>query len=177
MSAPNPAVGARPGTFFVDRPDGFVWWVTSERDPSGVGFRWARFYGLRAHDWDYATQEEAEAADLVNVYASAPAPLDPGNPEHLRQVAAFVGRFRFRLGAPTGAAISVRDDLNTEADRLDREHAEAERRHAAHIAELALKARRSANPMWQRLDDVMPRERCDEDVDAVMDAVYGAGRW
>ena len=81
MTAPNPAVGARPGTFFVDRPDGFVWWVTSAPDPSGVGFRWARFYGLRATDWDYTTQEEAEAADLVNVYASAPAPLDSFVPD------------------------------------------------------------------------------------------------
>ncbi|MET9329491.1 hypothetical protein [Tsukamurella sp. NPDC003166] len=64
------------------------------------------------------------------------------------------------------------------AEHEAREHDEAERRHAAHIAELALKARRSANPMWQRLGDVMPEyERCDEDVDAVMDAIYGEGRW
>lgn len=63
------------------------------------------------------------------------------------------------------------------AEHEAREQAQAESRHAAHIAELALKARRSANPMWERLDDVMPHERCDEDVDAVMDAVYGVGRW
>lgn len=114
MTTPIPAVGARPGTFFVDRPDGFVWWVTSQRAPSGVGFRWARFYGLRAADWDYATQEEAEAAGLVAVVADdgriatlneivdvfggplvdpvakareLVAPLNPRNPEHLRQVA------------------------------------------------------------------------------------------
>ena len=125
MTAPNPAVGARPGTFFVDRPDGFVWWVTSEPDPSGVGFRWARFYGLRAHDWDYATQEEAEAADLVNVYAGAPAPLDPGNPEHLRQVREFLGHVGMRNGYPMQAMETVRNDLGHEADRLDRERAEA----------------------------------------------------
>lgn len=107
MTVPNAAVGARPGTFFVDRPDGFVWWVTSERDPSGAGYRWARFYGLRGSDWDYATQEEAEKAHLAPLVVDeptvkavayptapipvpesarpAPAPLDPGNPEHLRQ--------------------------------------------------------------------------------------------
>lgn len=151
MTTSNPAVGTRPGTFFVDRPDGFVWWVTSERAPSGVGFRWARFHGLRAHDWDYATQEEAEAADLVNVYAGAPAPLDPDNPEHLpefdeknsahlRWLAGAIGDVTLpwasdeenhpeREQANDEMAEMVEqfaDFWRAEADRLDRERAEAE---------------------------------------------------
>lgn len=63
------------------------------------------------------------------------------------------------------------------AEHEARELQVTEERHTAHIAQLALQARRDANPMWERLDDVMPRERCDEDVDAVMDVVYGEGHW
>lgn len=200
MTTSNPAVGARSGTFFVDRPDGFVWWVTSQRAPSGVRFRWARFYGLRACDWDYATQEEAEAAGLVPLvvaeptvkavaYPTAPipvpesarpapapldpeghvsipgfgkwlprglkylfeqigvpeggcavmeavdavldgrqsAPLDPGSPEHLRQVADLFPYVRGYAESPHHAvALSAREWLEAEADRLDRERAEAD---------------------------------------------------
>ena len=50
--------------------------------------------------------------------AAAPAPLDPGNPEHLRQVAAFVAAIR--------GLDQTRLALPAQADRLDRDRAEAE---------------------------------------------------
>ena len=102
-----------------------------------------------------------ERLDRLASAPAAPAPLDPGNPEHLRQVAAFVGRFRFRLGAPTGAAISVRDDLNTEADRLDRERAEAEqaaadRKRAEEIAQ------ERSHPVWWHMSEENQKARTED---------------
>jgi hypothetical protein len=63
------------------------------------------------------------------------------------------------------------------AEHITREHTEAEQQQAAHIAELALNTRRTANLMWRQIKEAMPHEGSDRDVDAVMDAVYGEGRW
>lgn len=71
---------------------------------------------------------------------------------------------------------------------MQRKSAEAEERaKAAHTARLALEARRSANPMWRKVHDTLGVDAeyacmdCggmrSEDVDAVMDVVYGEGRW
>ncbi|WP_156485532.1 hypothetical protein [Tsukamurella pseudospumae] len=63
--------------------------------------------------------------------AAAPAPLDPGNPEHLRQVARVLNHFTsfaHRLGDVEGqrAAVMLLHLIRSEADRLDREQREAE---------------------------------------------------
>lgn len=58
---------------------------------------------------------------------SAPAPLDPGNPEDLREVDKFLGRFYASIGIASSSAGSVCKQLRSVADRLDREQREAER--------------------------------------------------
>lgn len=70
-------------------------------------------------------------------------------------------------------------DLHAEHEA--RERKAAEEQHAAHIAELALKAQRSANPMWDKVYDAIADNMCGEDsadsaTDAVMDLIYG-GVW
>lgn len=68
------------------------------------------------------------SALLARGYVLAPAPLDPGNPEHLRQVVQFV--MSCYIGEDDDViAEQVRalaTSLHARADRLDRERAEAE---------------------------------------------------
>ncbi|MET9329498.1 hypothetical protein [Tsukamurella sp. NPDC003166] len=127
MTSPNPAVGARPGWRGTD-PDGGTW----VRQPHGKPGRWAHF--TAAGELVFRSQEEAEAAGLVPLYSfpefesigwvraevAAPAPLDPGNPEHLRQVAEFV------LEAMGTAYQPVVIDMHSKAARLEAAAAEAE---------------------------------------------------
>ncbi|CAM3430214.1 hypothetical protein [Tsukamurella hominis] len=73
--------------------------------------------------------ERAElTAALADARSAAPAPLDPGNPEHLRQVVKFV--MSCYIGEDDDViAEQVRalaTSLHSRADRLDRERAEAE---------------------------------------------------
>lgn len=71
--------------------------------------------------------ERAElTAALADARSAAPAPLDPGNPEHLRQVAEFLGRVPMRNGQPREAVDLVRTDLGHYADNAEREQREAE---------------------------------------------------
>lgn len=113
MTAPNPAAGALPGWRGTD-PDGGTWVLTEDADAEPwihVDARGQWDNGPRPDMW--RTQEEAEAAGLVPLVAetqpvlssaifapkprltiadlrfepAAPAPLDPDNPDHLRQVA------------------------------------------------------------------------------------------
>lgn len=141
----NPAVGALPGWRGTD-PDGGTWvrlaWISTL--PTGrvqAPCEWAQ---ITADGTYYPrTQEEAEAAGLVRLIPAVGyhydergedvvpdveggAPLDPGNPEHLRQVRDFLGQVGMRNGYPMQAMETVRNDLGHEADRLDRERAEAE---------------------------------------------------
>ncbi|TWS25592.1 hypothetical protein FK530_23010 [Tsukamurella conjunctivitidis] len=71
---------------------------------------------------------------------------------------------------------------------MQRQEEEREERHRKwHTEQLALEARRSANPMWAKVYDALGvngEYACidcggtqPEDVDAVMDVVYGEGRW
>ena len=180
MTAPNPAIGAKPGQAFIAR-DGstWVWRPAGAPTPDRM---WARI-GLRGR-LSRRTQKEAEAAGLtklgtskeawdegfeagcawqqsspsgipndppLNPYAdgpaAAPAPLDPGKPEHLRTPEAL--RFAAAVmveaarGRPQPAAeLMNAKGLRAEADRLDREHAEAEqdatdRKRAEEIAMVA----------------------------------------
>ncbi|WP_367582219.1 hypothetical protein [Tsukamurella tyrosinosolvens] len=66
------------------------------------------------------------SSDFVRALA-APAPLDPGNPEHLRQVADVLGRLTPRsLGVTMTLLDGVLLGVRSLADRLDRERAEVE---------------------------------------------------
>ena len=56
---------------------------------------------------------------------AAPALLDPGNPEHLRQVVSLIDALPLP-GLHNHALLAVTRSLRDEADRLDRERAEAE---------------------------------------------------
>ncbi|WP_367582334.1 hypothetical protein [Tsukamurella tyrosinosolvens] len=70
-----------------------------------------------------------EAADIMAcalLAGAAPAPLDPGNPEDLREVDKFLGRFYASIGIASSSAGSVCKQLRSVADRLDREQREAE---------------------------------------------------
>lgn len=88
------------------------------------------------------------------------------------------------------AAHPGRHDVPTAEEwaEMQRRSAEAEERAKANTTRyLALEARRSANPMWRKVHDALgvgDKYACidclgtqPEDVDAVMDAVYGKGRW
>ncbi len=157
MSALNPAIGALPGWRGTDRKGGT--WV--RREVGALG-RWAHFTASGVLVW--RSQEEAEAAGLMRLLEvseadvraleaarTGPAPLDPGNPEHLpefdeknsahlRWLADAVGDVTLpwasdeenrpeREQANNEMAETVEqfaDFWRKEADRLDREHAEAE---------------------------------------------------
>lgn len=67
--------------------------------------------------------EDEEFDRLSPNVAPAPALLDPGNPEHLRQVADFVGQ---TLGESSVAGRSVGRRLREEADSIAAEKREAE---------------------------------------------------
>lgn len=73
-------------------------------------------------------RESATAAVVKRLREFEPAPLDPGNPEHLRQVAEFVEEHARRGGALSKPGVEYvnADSLRRDADCLDREHAEAE---------------------------------------------------
>ncbi|MGX9296058.1 hypothetical protein [Tsukamurella paurometabola] len=68
-----------------------------------------------------------EAVDAV-LENRQPAPLDPGNPEHLRQVAEFLTHVTATLALhdAQAALIDAENVLYRQAERLDRERAEAE---------------------------------------------------
>lgn len=97
--------------------------------------------------------EYREALDAL----TAPAPLDPGNPEHLRQVADLFPYVRGYAESPHHAvALSARDWLEAEADRLDREQREAEqdaedRKRAEEIARERANGEGGAIGGWDRL--------------------------
>lgn len=89
------------------------------------------------------------------------------------------------------AAHPGRHDVPTAKEwaEMQRQSAEAEERaKAATTARLALEARRAANPMWRKVAMAIAENTgcsfCDEGdyvpaaaADAVMDVVYGKGRW
>lgn len=92
-----------------------------------------------------------EAVDAV-LENRQPAPLDPGNPEHLRQVADLFPYIRGYAESPHHAvALSARDWLESEAERLDRERAEAEQdRKDRELAERIAEARHDWWPMAEQ---------------------------
>ncbi|RDB46170.1 hypothetical protein [Tsukamurella tyrosinosolvens] len=91
--------------------------------------------------------ERAElTAALADARSAAPAPLDPGNPEHLRQVAEFV------LEAMGTAYQPVVIDMHSKAARLEAAAAEA----AQDVADraLATEKARAKNPAeWETLPE------------------------
>ena len=88
--------------------------------------------------------ERAElTAALADARSAAPAPLDPGNPEHLRRVLSYLDEVN------GGGAVDVRSSLQDvqdwligEADRLDREQREAEQDASDRERAVAYAARR-----------------------------------
>lgn len=153
MTAPNPAVDALPGWRGAD-PDGGTWVRLMSAAGTGNPIPVWRYVSPSGGSDYRRTQEEAEAAGLEPLYAAsdfeaqgwervaecvkdcpvccavltpaAPAPLDPGNPEHLREVDKFLGRFYASIGIASSSAGSVCKQLRSVADRLDREQREAE---------------------------------------------------
>ncbi|KXP12200.1 hypothetical protein AXK57_19820 [Tsukamurella pulmonis] len=75
---------------------------------------------------DSLSSDLSSANDEIARLAAAPAPLDPGNPEHLRQVAAFLREVPAVRHAGTYWLGRSARECEDNADRLDRERAEAE---------------------------------------------------
>lgn len=145
MTAPNPAVDAVPGDRFTT-PDGGTWVMLARGLLAADGPYWS--YVSPTGHWSQRKQEEAEAANLVPLVgyetyiedslkaSDAPAPLDPGNPEHLRQVADAVVDFPLpqwedateeKLEQDAETAQEFARFWRAEADRIEREAAEQAR--------------------------------------------------
>ncbi|TWS25371.1 hypothetical protein FK268_09275 [Tsukamurella sputi] len=84
---------------------------------------------------------------------TAPAPLDPGNPEHLRQVADVLGRLTPRsLGVTMTLLDGVLRGVRALADRIEREA--AEKVQEAEDRKLATEKARAKNPAeWETLPE------------------------
>ncbi|TWS25578.1 hypothetical protein FK530_22940 [Tsukamurella conjunctivitidis] len=137
MTAPNPAVGAQPGWRGTD-PDGGTWVRLTRRS----GHPWLEITATGG--LHFRTQEEAEAAGLVRLIPAVgyhydergedvvpdveggAAPLDPGNPERFRQAAESAREMAKSPHLDTATWEHIAATFESQADRLDREHAEAE---------------------------------------------------
>lgn len=172
MTAPNPAATARPGWRGTD-PDGGTWVLMVDEDGTfpwhfcggdGIGEDWrsqeeAEAAGLvplvaetdvKAAVDAYVTAVAVERAELTAALAdarsAAPAPLDPGNPEHLRQVRDYLDEVNGGGADDVWSSLQdVQDWLTGEAERLEQEQREAEqdaadRKRAAELVEQAYAA-------------------------------------
>lgn len=143
----TPKLDVAPGWRGTD-PDGGTW----VRRPADAMSDWIRYDREGVSSW--RSQEQAEEASLVPLVAetnlkslqndrdgwrsealaarfheAAPAPLDPGNPEHLRQVADALLDDANTMVADSDlcrAMHTVEFYLRGQADRLDREQRESE---------------------------------------------------